>query len=162
MISLTTFTARAGHEILLSAGSSYDVLISPSSRLFIHGCNQAGSSFRKINPMAGGDLVSAGTVTVAEQTENPAKYADMKIEFFPNPTTGLLNVNLYNSKNEGEITISVEDVTGKQFGVRKVGTLGGASVNVFDMNQLANGIYIVKIRDQAGYLIRTQKVILQQ
>ena len=69
----------------------------------------------------------------------------------PNPTSDILNVNLYN--NETAI-IEIVDVVGKQLMKKEIN-----SHAEFDVSNYANGIYIVNIKNKVGDLLKSTKVV---
>lgn len=69
-------------------------------------------------------------------------------EFYPNPSkSGLVHLE-YNSRNDGEILVSVFDVTGK-FVVNQIQKISNGNNHLeFDFSDLNAGIYIIKIEDE--------------
>lgn len=86
---------------------------------------------------------------------------DYKIGIYPNPTTGNLTVNFF-SGAVNNVIISLEDVTGKQLLSQATQTEQGYSSNQLNLQEFANGIYLLKITNNKGQLIKTEKVILNR
>ncbi|MBI2722819.1 MAG: T9SS type A sorting domain-containing protein [Bacteroidetes bacterium] len=86
---------------------------------------------------------------------------DYKIGIYPNPTTGNLPVNFF-SGAVNNVIISLEDVTGKQLLSQATQTEQGYSSNQLNLQEFANGIYLLKITNATGQLIKTEKVILNR
>lgn len=84
-----------------------------------------------------------------------------RLTLYPNPTTGNLTVNFF-SDAVNNVIISLEDVTGKQLLSQATQTEQGYSNNQLNLQELANGIYILKIYDEQGRIIKTDKIILNR
>jgi len=80
------------------------------------------------------------------------------IDIYPNPTTGLLNVNMQ-MKNEVEsLEIALLDITGREIFVESYFSPGLTFRGYFDLNDLPNGVYLMKF--SAGNQSLIKKVIL--
>lgn len=67
------------------------------------------------------------------------------VELYPNPTTGILNINA-----EGLQEVNVVDLSGRVVMSQK-------NSNVVDMSELANGVYFVRVITNNG--VSTQKIV---
>ena len=80
------------------------------------------------------------------------------IDVYPNPTTGLLNVNMQ-MKNEVEtLEIALLDITGREIFVESYFSPGLTFRGYFDLNNMPNGVYLMKF--SAGNQSIIKKVIL--
>ena len=81
------------------------------------------------------------------------------LALFPNPTTDRVNLR-YSAVEEGDYTISIVDVVGKEVLMQKANfTLGD---NTLDMNteNFASGLYLVKVSNENQSL--TTKLLIQK
>jgi hypothetical protein len=68
---------------------------------------------------------------------------------YPNPTSGLVNIEVSDSKNKEEVIIEVFDITGKLvYSVKQI--LNNSTISI--QPDLSNGTYLVKIRLNNGTL----------
>lgn len=100
--------------------------------------------------------LSGGAFTTSELKQYgvaaPLSVSDFEvnaIRFYPNPTTGLLNITLVEDS-----TVSVIDLTGKQV-INKNLKLGDATI---DMSSLTKGMYLIQVTGE-NYS-KTEKIIL--
>lgn len=84
-----------------------------------------------------------------------------KLTIYPNPTNGNLNVNFFETESKN-VTISLEDVTGKLLFQQNISIDKGYSNNQFDLQNYLNGVYILKIIDSDQNLIKTEKIIINK
>jgi hypothetical protein len=94
----------------------------------------------------GGDVGSPGNQSIGLEERQ------LRVSMHPNPTTGLVTVNL---PSEGAYTISVQNLNGQTFAVQTV----DASRAQIDLSGLARGIYLVVVQSEAGQ--STQRIMLQ-
>lgn len=83
------------------------------------------------------------------------------IEIYPNPTTDNLHFNIKNGSSLAGATITYVDVTGKALS-EKINT--SQNNNSFKSNlfySLDKGVYIVKITNKEGILVKTEMIIKQ-
>ena len=74
-----------------------------------------------------------------DQFENP----NFGVELFPNPSSGLFNLNLTVLKPDSKITVEITDVTGRTLQIPTV----NEGMNVIDLSNQASGTYIIKVTD---------------
>lgn len=86
--------------------------------------------------------------------------ASTKIGIYPNPTNGVLNVNVALDA-PGQIILTVESITGQQITRQELPTSERSSTQI-DLHKFDDGIYILKVLDENGNLLRTEKVILNR
>ncbi|WP_318640789.1 T9SS type A sorting domain-containing protein [Flavobacterium ardleyense] len=68
-----------------------------------------------------------------------------QVSVYPNPTSGLVQVNLPSSVEI--ISVTVSDISGKQMNA-------SISGNTIDMSNFANGVYMVNVNTNEGNLVR--------
>ncbi len=101
---------------------------------------------------------------ISFQTKNQEKltsFLENKIQIFPSPTSGNLNISYSGPTNE-DLTVKVEDISGKELLVSEFHAQAGSSQISINLNEFANGIYIVKIQNTNGYLAKSAKIIVQK
>ena len=76
---------------------------------------------------------------------------------YPNPTKGITSIDLINlhSKNA---SITVSNVLGKE--VKKINLKGTETNYQFDLSELQNGVYFIKLKSDSG--IKTQRIVLRK
>ncbi|MFT5168991.1 MAG: TonB family protein [Saprospiraceae bacterium] len=97
----------------------------------------------------------------AAEREQPAvdQNSDFeKVDVYPNPTNGTINMNLY-SKNDAPTTITIRDNTGKQL-YQKVFNGHEIKVTDLELKSAANGILLLSF-EQDGKVF-TREVVLQK
>ena len=109
----------------------------------ISGIVYGANSNYKLEPRSKTDiLLATGLETVT--------YSNNNLTMYPNPSTGLLNMNLENAG-----TLSIFDMNGRL--VYQTATKGG--LNQFNLN-LTNGLYNVQFTDKIS--VKNQKLIILQ
>ena len=94
----------------------------------------------------------------------PSVYAEQHniipeaIDIYPNPTTGLLNVQVQMVNETERLEISLHDLTGREIFAESYGSPGISFSQYFDLKDLPNGIYLMKFSSGGASIIR--KVIL--
>jgi hypothetical protein len=84
-----------------------------------------------------------------------------RINIFPNPATSSIYVS-YDLPDTKTVMINLSDITGKQVVSQKYQVSTGTNNNELAMDQLSNGAYILKMVDDKGTLIKTEKIILSR
>jgi hypothetical protein len=82
------------------------------------------------------------------------EFTDEEVNLYPNPTTGLLNLEL---STERQVEVSVVDITGKEWMSQSVNN----SAQQLDLNGVPAGMYIVRIVDQDSGKVIFKKIIKQ-
>ena len=80
------------------------------------------------------------------------------MELFPNPTNGILNVNL-NSNESLSISISIIDLQGREVYSMNNLNVNGELNQQIDLTHLSNGVYSLLIRDEKG--VSSAKLIIE-
>ena len=76
-------------------------------------------------------------------------YAETRIDLFPNPSTGLINLKSFGFKMNPSM-VTLLDITGRRYEVNVRGL--GNDMN-FDCSSLQSGIYFVKIQTETDEFI---------
>ena len=85
----------------------------------------------------------ASTLTVSSKV--PAS-AD-RLAVYPNPSTGKIRIDFYNSKQSKEISLNIFEMTGKLVTTKKVATLAGFNQYDLDLSLLASGMYYIELNN---------------
>ena len=92
--------------------------------------------------------VNVGTVTGIEDPEGATA-----TKVYPVPTTGPLNIVL-GSDIEGEVSISILNVTGLTQYQTTVNKMSGEQLEMLNISDMASGIYLVKITSAKGEIVK--------
>ncbi len=82
--------------------------------------------------------------------------AKNNISVYPNPTNGIVNINI---KNSLKGTIKVENITGETVFEENV-DVTGSKVETIDLSKLANGNYFVKVQSSDSKVAEDFKIVL--
>jgi len=102
-----------------------------------------------ISLLASGDLIISEELPAIVQTES-------FFRVFPNPTAGIVNLQLYNVDEISRIIVEVYTIMGERV-LQNI--LFGATTHMFDLSSMPKGIYIVRVL--SGEQIGIEKVIRQ-
>ncbi|MHB8261980.1 MAG: T9SS type A sorting domain-containing protein [Bacteroidia bacterium] len=156
---------RAGNQIDLKPGFHASATSGTSFHAFIHGCDQAGNSYRHTNPNQPANNSAASnnaSMPIAAATTNmlPTKLGtNIKLGIFPNPTSGLVYLNL-SAQNAGALLVNVTDVNGNQLLHNRFAANEGANSFKVDLSNLNSGVYFINITDENGVPIKNDKLVL--
>ena len=92
--------------------------------------------------------VTIGTVTGIEDVEGTSE-----TKVYPVPTTGPLNIVL-GKEIEGEVSISILNVTGLTQFETTVNKMSGEQLETLNISDMASGIYLVKITSAKGEIVK--------
>jgi hypothetical protein len=84
---------------------------------------------------------------------------DIKLGIFPNPTTGLVYLNM-SAQKTGAVIVSITDVNGQLVSGNTYNAEVGANSFKLELGNLQNGVYAIRVSDDAGNIIKQDKVIL--
>ena len=129
-INFADFTGRAGNTVHLSATSTSRVHLSPGSHLFIHPCDGPGNSFHP-------KMLMTGTTNSMEEKEEEG---GTELRVFPNPSTGMVTVQLRDAEPDQVSSIHLFDGVGKLLFTR---TMTGAKA-VVEVQQ-PDGMYTLVV-----------------
>lgn len=91
---------------------------------------------------------------IVSASDNPA-FEEVKV--FPNPATNFINVE-YSTVNAEDLTFQLTDIAGRVIRTENVSHAGGTSTHNMNINDLSNGIYMLRIQSSQGSV--TKKVIV--
>ena len=99
-----------------------------------------------IPPTSGNNSSSSNTVAATE----------VQLTIYPNPTTGIVNIDFSNAQSE-QVIVQVLDVVGKEVYTQSLGAIQKGQTTV-DLSTEPSGVYIVKAT--SGSSVTTQKLVL--
>jgi hypothetical protein len=85
--------------------------------------------------------------------------ANIKLGIFPNPTTGLVYLNL-SAQNAGGLLVNVSDLNGNQVLHNTFSANEGANSFKVDLGSLNQGVYFINITDVDDVPIKNDKIVL--
>jgi len=80
--------------------------------------------------------------------------SELGINIYPNPTTGIINLNLTGFENLSGLNLQVTDVTGKT-----IQQFNNSAIKQIDITNQPNGIYFIKLQNDE--VVKTVKIIKQ-
>lgn len=81
------------------------------------------------------------------------------VNFFPNPTTGVLNANLRLNRENNQLFISILDISGKTLSKEYYSAVKNGQTLTLDLSHLAKGIYLINVKSNDFSL--TERVVKQ-
>ena len=138
--------AGFGSEILFAGPSHVYDLVAGNTLAICWVGRWTGGSYRA------GCSASVGIKQYANSSKQVAVY--------PNPTTGILYINL-SAQNAGNMQVRITDVNGRVLiNNTYTANAGGTNSYTLDISSLENGVYAIAISDDAGNILKQDKVIL--
>ncbi|MGZ4038487.1 MAG: 3-coathanger stack domain-containing protein, partial [Bacteroidia bacterium] len=137
-------------------GSIFHAYISPG----LSCSNTNGQNFRGTNTTK---RMPARPSSPTAQSSSKPQATDSKtpVSVFPNPTTGALTVSMNNAQ-AGNYSFSIDGIDGRNlFSENHTLTEGNNDIPL-SLGHIANGVYMLKILNNSGSLIKTEKIILQR
>ncbi len=151
-------------------GRFRDVMVSPDGLKIYVACDSSGSTS---GPTGGVTSTPANPGSILEftyqppvggraypqiitQTDVQENKKDKTIEIYPNPATSYFVI--YNYKAEAGRTAELIDLNGRI--IKRVIT--NSTATRVDVKGMVNGLYIIRITDAAGKVIRVEKIVVQQ
>ena len=132
-------------------------------------CNGTGYNGNKY---LANQAVREGSPTASNTKSNPTVLStkatiiqtklgtNIKLGIFPNPTTGDLYINL-SAQTAGNMLVRISDVNGRVLINNTYhANAGGTNSYTLDLSSLENGVYAIAISDDAGNMLKQDKVIL--
>jgi hypothetical protein len=95
-------------------------------------------------------IVGAGTPEASSKTDKITR--NTKLNIFPNPTTGFLNIEI-NDAGFSQFSYTLFDAVGKILGANQL-------INQINISHLQNGIYFIKVRNDKTNEMINRKIIL--
>lgn len=146
-------------------GRFRDVVVSPDGMKIYVACDSSGSTS---GPTGGVTTTPANPGSILEFTyEPPAPIAplytnqvkeelkDRSIDVYPNPASNYIIV--YNYKDAGSRMIELADLNGRIVSRKRT----AAMATRMETSLLPNGLYILRVSDDKGKTVRTEKLIIQ-
>lgn len=93
---------------------------------------------------------------IAADRQTDVKTEPVSAKASPNPTSGLVNIDLQNTATAKSVVVNIVDATGRQVAARNA---AGASSLQFDLSQLPAGVYVAQIVAD-GKMVSSNKVQL--
>jgi|GEM_PF-669940 len=150
-------------------GRFRDVVVSPDGLKIYVACDSSGSTS---GPTQNVVTTPANPGSILEFTYVPAggrmsnkpiaeskvvdETKDKSIDIYPNPSSGYFVV--YDYSGEQTRRVELMDLSGRV--VKRLTAMNVATRVI--VNDLANGLYVLKITDAKGKVIRTEKIIIQR
>jgi hypothetical protein len=157
-ISTSTVDIHACGEVNLTDGFSAQNELHVFIGCFkcTEGANSAGREGVSASNTRNGDVSSEPLKPVFNETQLGT---DIKVGIFPNPTTGLVYVNL-SAQNQGNVTVTITDVDGRIVTNNNYRAAVGANNFKLDLSNVQNGVYAIRVTDDANNIIKRDKIIL--
>ncbi len=95
-----------------------------------------------------------------QQDNNLKANTDIQYNIFPNPSTGLVNIEMNLSDMMSAVNIRVFDLLGNVLKTTDLIDVEGEVVTSIDMNNMPNGIYVVAVSSVSG--TETRKLIINK
>lgn len=100
---------------------------------FVSSYNYSSAPLR-INPFFGNGNEDTGEISIDKQTD---------IEFYPNPTNGLVSIKMQDELMDSSITIEITDINGRL--LLSENKIYDSGTNI-DINKFESGLYIINIK----------------
>ncbi len=99
---------------------------------------------RAMNDCGNSEWSESYEVTIGNTVDIPEQHTEEAVVIYPNPSTGLFNVNITTARSE-KISIKVYSLTGNMIYQKDFDTDGSKFNTVLDLNKHAEGLYFVKV-----------------
>ncbi len=104
----------------------------------------------------GGTINSFGIEICTEQTLSNASFKVSDFSLMPNPTSGIVNLNMDESLNN-DAEVFIYDIQGKLLDTKYLTT--NRNLHTLDLSHISSGVYLVKV--QSGNLSVVKKLIIR-
>ncbi len=81
------------------------------------------------------------------------------VTIYPNPTSGVVNLQLYNQA-EGRASVTITDITGREVFKTDINIQSASEHSQIDLSNLKAGVYIIGI--QSGELTHTNRLVIER
>jgi hypothetical protein len=126
---------------------------------------QLNSTVWHTSDLANGNLLSTNKPTVSApelMSTNKAALGVNNIQVYPNPVTNNKFIMQFNRLREGNYTINITDVMGRQVLQQAVTISSNSQVQNINLNpSVGKGVYLVKVTDENSKNIFSSKLIVQ-
>lgn len=96
------------------------------------------------------------TLGIAADRQTEVKTAPVSTKVSPNPTSGLVTIDLQNTSTAKSVVVNIVDAAGRQVATRNA---AGTSSLQFDLSQLPSGVYVAQVIAD-GKMVSNNKVQL--
>jgi hypothetical protein len=151
-------------------GRFRDVVVSPDGLKIYVACDATGSTS---GPTGGTTTTPANPGSILEFTYQPPEamrnnnqlltkinivnnLQDRTIDVYPNPASNFIMV--YNYANAAGRTIEMFDLKGRNILRQRVSGL----TSRIETNKIPNGLYVIKVTDKSGKVMRVEKILIQK
>ena len=163
VLLLETETAPTAAEVLAGTGSGGATVVSSGNTAGTNGTEAtinlsgltANTEYTAYLVLDDGVTKSLSTVYDADFSTNAAGIAGLnsnKVNLFPNPSTGVFNIE---TKNKQNLNITVNDLSGRVILRKTV----NSSNNLIDLSSYGKGIYNIQINN--GNSIITKRIVIK-
>jgi hypothetical protein len=128
-----------------TTGSLYSQCTNPNCSNFYVIWDMPGGSFSVTAENLCGTSPAFNLSTNCRLSEN----GDMETKVYPNPTTGLLNVE-FNSYLGGTYNLTVTDMAGRTISSEDVKAVSGTNKHMLDLGHALPGLYMLYLKDTTG------------
>jgi rhamnogalacturonan endolyase len=105
------------------------------------------------------NMITAATTTSGMVDKTEVVQPSIKVNVYPNRTSGQFNVQL-NHYKASKATVMIIGINGLVVTQKEIGLLGGVQTIKFNMSNEAQGLYLIKVISDDG--IRTEKLVIQK
>ncbi len=153
-VVIDNFNAASDPQVLLGSHnwSNSAETKNDENTLVVHDANITNQYFQAFAYLY---LQSGGVFSPNLATENNT-FQNSEINIFPNPTTGIININNYSKNNNDNTVINLTDMLGRNI-LYKSNTI--EANNTIDLSNQQNGIYFLQIKNESK--ISNFKIIKQ-
>jgi hypothetical protein len=170
ILNANIFDIFAGNEIQIK--NEVSINANTEFRAYIKNCTAAKSCNYPGNTLRVMNGQNNDLAFTAESYENYCKTNSQNVilkqkdenlinRIYPNPSEGNL-VIMFSSILSSDFNCSVEDITGKILIEQKVILDNKTLQQYLNLNSFVNGIYVLKITDNKGKVIKSEKIILNR
>lgn len=87
------------------------------------------------------------TITPLPTSVSNVSVSESGVTVYPNPTTGLVNLN-WNLQKEEKASITFSDITGRELLQKSIIVNKGKDNTVLDLSSIPNGLYIISVKSE--------------
>jgi len=157
-MELTTATGSLVQQTVTDASGNYTFNSLPLGTYVVHPelINYLSTDYTGITISTGAPSATAAdfvqhtishTITPVATGISTLTTSGSSVSVFPNPTTGNLNIQWYETTTEN-VVVGVTDVAGRVVLSKSVKMTEGSGTSRFDLSGLSNGIYLINIKSE--------------
>lgn len=103
-----------------------------------------------------GCIINSNEVIITSLSAGDSEMVS-ELKVFPNPTNGMVNVNLSLQGQASDVRLTVYDLAGREVSSQHITSEGNTRV---DLNELTGGIYLMRFYDTIQGILATRKVVV--